>query len=289
MVDDLDAADGVVHALVAAQLALDDLDAEPVQVRAVAGREVVQHAHLVAALQQRADEVPADEPAAAGDEDAAHASALLRDHVVVEEDRAGPRRAQRRDAPVERRAARVQQPDEALRDRRQVDAPKEQVEVDAGHRRQTGRRAARRIDLDRAPGGVAQEEELEAAVRPSPVVLGRRVVHLHAVGGGEHPPARRRHAVELGHCLVGVAGVLEHLRAEHDLEGLVLDGQVLDGRVQVGHGVLDVDVDSDIGVGVRARSREGMASCRSRCRAPGSGRSPCLRAGPPACSQRARW
>ena len=68
--DDLGAANGVVHALVAAQLALDDLDVEAGEVRAVAGREVVEHAHLVAALEQRPDEVRADEAGAAGDEHA---------------------------------------------------------------------------------------------------------------------------------------------------------------------------------------------------------------------------
>ena len=72
MVDDLDAADGVVHALVAAQLALDDLDVEPVEVRAAAGREVVEHAHVVAALEQRAHEVRADEARTAGDERLRH-------------------------------------------------------------------------------------------------------------------------------------------------------------------------------------------------------------------------
>ena len=61
--------DRVVDALVAAQLALDDLDvAAPVEVRAAAGREVVEHAHVVAALEQRPHEVRADEPGAAGDE-----------------------------------------------------------------------------------------------------------------------------------------------------------------------------------------------------------------------------
>ena len=72
MEDDLDAADGVVDALVAAELALDDLDVEPVEVRARAGREVVEHAHLVAALEQRAHEVRADEAGAAGDERRRH-------------------------------------------------------------------------------------------------------------------------------------------------------------------------------------------------------------------------
>ena len=77
MEDDLDAAHGVVDPLVAAQLALDDLDAEPVEVRARAGREVVEDAHLVAALEQRPHEVRADEAGAARDEDP-HAS-LQRD------------------------------------------------------------------------------------------------------------------------------------------------------------------------------------------------------------------
>ncbi len=63
MEDELDAADCVVHALVAAQLALDDLDVvlEPSQVGAVPGREVVEDANGVAPLEQAADEVRADE------------------------------------------------------------------------------------------------------------------------------------------------------------------------------------------------------------------------------------
>ena len=68
MEHELDAAHRVVHALVRAELALDDLDAETVQVRAVARREVVEHAHVVAALEQGAHEVRADEAAAPGDE-----------------------------------------------------------------------------------------------------------------------------------------------------------------------------------------------------------------------------
>ena len=71
--DDLGAADGVVDPLVAAELALDDLDREPVEVRPRAGREVVEHPHLVAGGEQRPHEVRADEAGAAGDEDP-HAS-----------------------------------------------------------------------------------------------------------------------------------------------------------------------------------------------------------------------
>ena len=89
MVDDVDAADGVVDALVAAQLALDDLDRRsPSRFARDPGREVVEHAHLVAALEQRADEVRADEAGAAGDERRRHA-ANLRD----------PARRRRRQAP----------------------------------------------------------------------------------------------------------------------------------------------------------------------------------------------
>ncbi len=70
MEDDLAAADGVVDALVALDVALDQLDvvAELGEVLAPAGGEVVEHAHLVAVVEQALDEVRADEPAAAGDE-----------------------------------------------------------------------------------------------------------------------------------------------------------------------------------------------------------------------------
>ena len=69
MEDDLGAADGVVHALVAMRSSPSTTStSRPVEVRAAAGREVVEHAHLVAALEQRAHEVRADEPGAAGDE-----------------------------------------------------------------------------------------------------------------------------------------------------------------------------------------------------------------------------
>ena len=66
MEDDLDAAHGRVDALVRAQVALDELDVvlEPGEVGPAAGREVVEHADVVAAREQRADEVRADEPAA---------------------------------------------------------------------------------------------------------------------------------------------------------------------------------------------------------------------------------
>jgi hypothetical protein len=77
--DDFDAAHRVVHSLVAAQLALDDLEFldDVGEVPSVAGGEVVEHAHGVALLEQSPREVRADEAAAAGDEDApAHTTAV---------------------------------------------------------------------------------------------------------------------------------------------------------------------------------------------------------------------
>ena len=50
------------------------VEALPVEVAPVARGEVVEHAHVVAALEQGPDEVRADEAAAAGDEDS-HGSA----------------------------------------------------------------------------------------------------------------------------------------------------------------------------------------------------------------------
>ena len=69
MEDELAAANRRVDALVAPQLALDQLHVEPVEVLAAAGREVVEHAHVVAALEQRPHEVRADEARAARYED----------------------------------------------------------------------------------------------------------------------------------------------------------------------------------------------------------------------------
>jgi len=65
VVHDLDAAYGGVDALVGAELSLDDLDVETLEVRAVARREVVEHADVVAALDERIHEIRADEPRAA--------------------------------------------------------------------------------------------------------------------------------------------------------------------------------------------------------------------------------
>ena len=80
---------------------------------------------------------------------------------------------------------------------------------------------------------------------PAPVVDGRRVIDLDAVGGREHPPARTRDTPELPNGLSGVVAVLEHLRAEHDVERGVVDRQCLDRAEQLRSRVLD-DIDPDV-------------------------------------------
>ena len=69
MEDELAAAHRGVDALVAPQLPLDQLDVEPGEVLAAARREVVEDAHVVAALEQRPHEVRADEARAARNKD----------------------------------------------------------------------------------------------------------------------------------------------------------------------------------------------------------------------------
>ena len=70
MEHDLDPAGGGVYTLVAPQLSLDDLHlvGELGKVRAVAGREVVEDAHFVAALDEGAGKIRPDEASTACDE-----------------------------------------------------------------------------------------------------------------------------------------------------------------------------------------------------------------------------
>ena len=72
--DDVAALDGREHTLEAAEVALHDLDVlrDVEQVAPVARREVVEDADIVAALEQRVDQMRPDEPGAAGDEHPRH-------------------------------------------------------------------------------------------------------------------------------------------------------------------------------------------------------------------------
>ena len=80
------------------------------------------------------------------------------------------------------------------------------------------------------------------------------MVHLHSVGGREHAAPGGNRATELADGLRRVVAVLEHLVAEDEVEGAVLDWQRLDRAEQVGGGVLD-DVDADI---ARRRGEPGV-------------------------------
>jgi hypothetical protein len=66
--DELGTANRVVDALVAAQLAFNDLDIESLQVAADPGREVVEYAYVVASLDEMSDEVRADEAGSTGNQ-----------------------------------------------------------------------------------------------------------------------------------------------------------------------------------------------------------------------------
>ena len=83
------------------------------------------------------------------------------------------------------------------------------------------------------------------------------MVHLHPVGGREHAPARSDRAPQLADGLRRVVAVLEHLVAEDEVEGAVLDRERLDRPEQVGRGILD-DVDAD--VARRARRSRGSTA-----------------------------
>ena len=63
MEDDLDSARRGVHPLVAAKLTFNDLDfaGELGEIGAVARREVVEHAHVIAAFDERPNEVRAED------------------------------------------------------------------------------------------------------------------------------------------------------------------------------------------------------------------------------------
>ena len=75
--DDLASLDGREHPLEAPQIAFDDLDVlrDVKKVSAIAGREVVEDTHVVAAGEERVDEMRADEAGTTGDENAGHQAA----------------------------------------------------------------------------------------------------------------------------------------------------------------------------------------------------------------------
>ena len=68
------------------------------------------------------------------------------------------------------------------------------------------------------PVGIRREEPPQPLVRPAPVVDRRGVVPLDSVRRGEHAAPGSGDATKLAHGLRRVVAVLEHLRAEHEVE-----------------------------------------------------------------------
>jgi hypothetical protein len=66
--DDFDAAHGGRHTLVGPEVSLDHLRVDGLEIRAVAGREVVEQPYVVAPRQESKGKVRSDESGAAGDE-----------------------------------------------------------------------------------------------------------------------------------------------------------------------------------------------------------------------------
>jgi hypothetical protein len=69
MEDHLDALHGLLNGVEIGDIALDDIDAarDLVEIRGIARAEVIQHANAIAALQERIDEMRANETCAARD------------------------------------------------------------------------------------------------------------------------------------------------------------------------------------------------------------------------------
>ena len=165
--DELDAANRVVDALVAAQLPLDDLDVvlQPGEVRAVAGGEVVEHANGVAALEERANEVRADEAGSAGDEDdATHAGDVIRSPARPCGTREGAAAAESDHQPEDRRQRAAAEEGGADQRAGESRGPSER-NIGGGLVRIAARPGARDLDR-RADGDHAEHQEEERADDP---------------------------------------------------------------------------------------------------------------------------
>ena len=252
MEDDLHPTHGVVDTLVASELSLDDLDVDPVEIPPAPRGEVVEHADVVAALEQCAHQVGADEAAAPCDE-CFHRGVSARTWKFAKR-LPGPGSRRRADRPSIPMATRVDAGDERPRGQPEADAAESEVEIHREEHSEAGRGARGRRHPNRRPGPVLGEELLEPSVRPAPVVGRGRVVRHHAVRRGEHAAARRGDAVQLRHRLQGVVAVLEHLVAEDDVEGRVLDGEILDRPFQVRLRVVD-RIHADVRRRVRCEER----------------------------------
>jgi hypothetical protein len=77
--DQLDAADGALDHGGVGNVALDEFDVvlHAVQVGQLAGRKVIEHAHSIAPLRERMNEVRADEARSTGDQNGSHGTSAV--------------------------------------------------------------------------------------------------------------------------------------------------------------------------------------------------------------------
>ena len=140
----------------------------------------------------------------------------------------GAARAASSTRPSRARGRAVQQPDRAARELGRACATEGDLDVGAEQHREHDAVPRPRTHLDRSQSAPSSKQPPEPGVGPAPVVLRRRVVDLHAVRRGKHASAGRGDAPQLAHGVRRVVTVLEHLRAEDDVEARVVDRKRLD-------------------------------------------------------------
>ena len=232
MIDDVDSAYRVVDAFVAPQLALDDLDVEPFEIRSVPGREVVEDAHLVAAVEEGAREVRSDEAGATRDEDARHQATASTWKFAFSE----PGIVSRSSGTARSRPSPggVQADDERHGEEARMRTLCEEVDSVRYEHRDRGCGPGTGPHRNGRPFGICSEQTLEARARPAPEIVRVRVEGIDAVRREQHPAARLHDPPQLAHRRCGLRHVLENLQAEHDVEARVLDGDRVDRAVHVG-------------------------------------------------------
>ena len=180
-------------------------------------------------VEQAADEVRTDEPAAAGDEDAAHRLVAVTWKFAKSAPGTGARRSATRLSSAA--AAGVQTRDQRARRGSEMSSLEHQVHELGEEEPEAGGGARARAHGHVGPVSIRGEQPLEPGVRPAPVIDGIGVVHHHAVCRGKHAPARRRRR---GAAREPRAAGRRRARApawQDDVEAPVFDWQRLDRAV----------------------------------------------------------
>ena len=128
----------------------------------------------------------------------------------------------------------VQQPDGPAREPRRMGAPTPDLDEGAEQHPEARGGATGGSHVDGLPRRIQTEEPVKALVRPPPVVVRGGMVDLYPVRRGKDAPTGSGDAVELGHSPARVFTVLEHLRAEDNVEPAAVERYVLDGSDDIG-------------------------------------------------------